>query len=49
MSRRRNRGQFSDVVYTRGALVMDKDASTLPIFIACLTFTLVIALANVWV
>lgn len=36
------------VVYSRGALAMDKNAATLPLFMACLTFTLVIAIVNVW-
>jgi hypothetical protein len=35
------------VVCTRGVLVMDRDFGTLPIFIACMTFTLIIALTHV--
>jgi hypothetical protein len=37
------------VVSTRGDLVMDRDAATLPIFIVCITFTLIVALTYVWI
>ena len=35
------------IVCARGFLVMDRDFGTLPIFIACMTFTLIIALTHV--
>ena len=39
----------SCVVKAGGVLVMDRDAATLPIFIACMAFTLIMALTYVWV
>ena len=47
VSRRREAGANFRVVRTRGFLVMDRDFATLPLFIACMTFTLIIALTHV--
>jgi len=40
-------GAVLRVVCARGVLVMDRDFGTLQVFIACMTFTLIIALTHV--
>jgi hypothetical protein len=42
-------GGETGVCAARGVLVMDRDTTTFPIFIACITFAIAVAItSNVW-